>query len=149
MTAPVKEHKHVPTKNPIVLLGKCLAKSSDLTKAEQEDLLHWVRQILGIVIGLVFSIFGVTGWMGIAACVAHNLRSPHLGRFLAIAAFVPVGIFAHWLNVDEELLGGRKEVLKEGLFTAFFTFVVSGRACVAALTLRPQASWIIFTTLLS
>merc|ERR1712193_182791 len=81
-------------------------------KDEFLDVVYWLRQILGVIMGIMWGLLQVKGALGI-------------GLFLAINTLVIWLYFNSFQKVDEEEFGGITEILKEGLMTSFSSFLVS------------------------
>ncbi|XP_052816357.1 respirasome Complex Assembly Factor 1-like [Mya arenaria] len=80
-------------------------------KDEFLDVIYWMRQILGVLLGLVWGLLPLKGILGLALFVAINV----------IITYV---YFTSFQKVDEEEYGGLSEILKEGLMTSFSSFLV-------------------------
>jgi len=80
-------------------------------KDEFLDVVYWMRQIIGIILGIVWGVVPFKGIVGI-------------GLFLAINVFITYLYFTSFQKVDEEEYGGLSEILKEGLMTSFSSFLV-------------------------
>eukprot|EP00823_Brevimastigomonas_motovehiculus_P000447 TRINITY_DN10550_c0_g1_i1.p1 TRINITY_DN10550_c0_g1~~TRINITY_DN10550_c0_g1_i1.p1 ORF type:complete len:111 (-),score=26.88 TRINITY_DN10550_c0_g1_i1:314-646(-) len=81
---------------------------------EKDDLLtiiYWGRQILGILVGLLFGLFSVTGFLGFAG-------------FAAINGLVMFIYYTKYLKVDDESMG-RFDLLSEGFMSSFALFLIS------------------------
>lgn len=87
------------------------AKSSWPDKEEFLDVIYWIRQFIGVVLGLIWGLVAVKGAVGIVLFVALN------------AALLYV-YFSAFQAVDEEEFGGAWELTKEGFMTSFATFLV-------------------------
>jgi hypothetical protein len=80
---------------------------------EKDDLftvLHWIRQVIGIVFGLMFGLLPLTGFVG-------NMS------FLGGVTIVTYLYYAKFLAVDEEEFG-RFELLSEGFMNSYALFLV-------------------------
>jgi hypothetical protein len=80
-------------------------------KAELFRALHWMRQLIGVVLGVCAGVIGVTGYVG-------NLA------FFGIAAGVSWAYYAKFLQVDQEELGSW-ELISEGMWPAFAMFLLA------------------------
>lgn len=80
-------------------------------KDEFLDVIYWLRQILGIVLGIAWGLLPLKGIFGLALFFAVNV----LITYLYMSSFQ---------KVDEEEYGGLSEILKEGLMTSFSSFLV-------------------------
>lgn len=81
-------------------------------KDEFLDVVYWMRQIVGVILGVTWGVIPIKGLIGILL-------------FLAINSLVVYVYFSAFQKVDEEDYGGIAELLKEGLMTSFATFLVS------------------------
>jgi len=88
------------------------AGSSWPDKDEFLDVVYWIRQILGVLIGIMWGVLAVKGLVGIILFVAVNMALVYV-------------YFSSFQRVDEEEYGGISEILKEGLMTSFATFFVT------------------------
>ncbi|XP_005102636.1 respirasome Complex Assembly Factor 1 [Aplysia californica] len=99
--------------NLISLLSKAVTPEfawSD--KDEFLDVIYWMRQILGVVLGLAWGIIPLKGFLGLAL-------------FLLVNVAVVYIYYNTFQKVDEEEYGGATEILKEGLMTSFSSFLVA------------------------
>nr|CAG4638887.1 EOG090X0M4M [Cyclestheria hislopi] len=81
-------------------------------KDEFLDVIYWSRQILAVILGVIWGILSLQGFLG-----------------LALFAFVNAGLlymyFSSFQSVDEEEYGGAWELTKEGFMTSFASFLVT------------------------
>uniref|UniRef100_A0A8C4Q2H2 RAB5 interacting factor n=1 Tax=Eptatretus burgeri TaxID=7764 RepID=A0A8C4Q2H2_EPTBU len=77
------------------------------------DTIYWFRQVLGLVLGIVWGVLPLRGFVGILL-------------FCAISAGLLYLYFSNFQNVDEEEFGGTWELTKEGFMTSFSLFLVKG-----------------------
>jgi len=80
-------------------------------KDELFEVVYWLRQIFGLVLGLVWGIAAMTGLVGI-------------GSFLLLNAVGFLVYCTKFLGVDDEEFG-RFELLQEGFMGSFGIFLVS------------------------
>ncbi|XP_029184359.1 respirasome Complex Assembly Factor 1-like [Acropora millepora] len=80
-------------------------------KDEFLDVIYWFRQILAILLGIVWGILPLKGILAI-------------GFFAAANAGVLYVYFTSYQKVDEEDYGGPWELTKEGFMTSFALFLV-------------------------
>lgn len=80
-------------------------------KDEFLDVIYWMRQILGVVLGIIWGLLPMKGILG-------------LGLFFAVNIIITYIYFTSYQKVDEEEYGGVSEILKEGLMTSFSSFLV-------------------------
>lgn len=88
------------------------AKSSWPDKEEFLDVIYWLRQVLGVIIGLAWGTLAIQGAVGLVLFAALN------------AGLVYV-YFSAFQAVDEEEYGGAWELTKEGFMTSFASFLVA------------------------
>ncbi|XP_045767068.1 respirasome Complex Assembly Factor 1 [Maniola jurtina] len=81
-------------------------------KEEFLDVIYWMRQAIGIVLGLCWGLLPLKGFLGLLLFVVVN----------AAVIYVYVSSFQ---NVDEEEYGGMWEITKEGFMTSFAGFLVT------------------------
>lgn len=93
--------------------AKALSKQSLWTdKDEFLDVIYWLRQILGVIIGLVWGVVPLQGFLGLAL-------------FFLLSTVVVYVYFQSFQAVDEDDFGGVGELVKEGLMTSFAGFLVT------------------------
>ncbi|PAV84880.1 hypothetical protein WR25_06477 isoform A [Diploscapter pachys] len=105
-------------------------------KDELLDVVYWGKQILAVLIGVVF---GLTPLYGILA----------IATYVAISTLVTQHYVTKFQGIDEEELGGFWELAKEGFGSAFASFMVSWITVFSAVyhtssTLEKSANWYIF-----
>lgn len=81
-------------------------------KDEFLDVIYWLRQVMGVVLGLLWGLLPLKGIIGI-------------GLFLLVNVAIVYIYSNSFQKVDEEEYGGISEILKEGLMTSFSSFLVS------------------------
>uniref|UniRef100_A0A7N0TD07 Rab5-interacting protein n=1 Tax=Kalanchoe fedtschenkoi TaxID=63787 RepID=A0A7N0TD07_KALFE len=81
-------------------------------KDQLGDTLHWIRQVVALICGLVCGAIPLIGGIWILL-------------FLAISSAIVYGYYALILKVDEEEFGGHGTLLMEGLFASFTLFLLS------------------------
>ena len=95
------------------ILSRALTSNSEWPEKEDFlDVLYWFKQILGVVLGLVFGVSGFTGAFA-------------LGAFGALNAGLGYAYCTGFQGVDEEEFGGAWELTKEGFMTSFAGFLVT------------------------
>eukprot|EP00919_Chromeraceae_sp_WS-2016_P054413 GHVR01129270.1.p1 GENE.GHVR01129270.1~~GHVR01129270.1.p1 ORF type:complete len:116 (+),score=14.64 GHVR01129270.1:321-668(+) len=79
------------------------------TKYDIMEILFWMKLLLGIVIGIVFGLIGVTGvvYIGIFLYLVSLITSKYIERF----------------EVDDHI--EKLDILKEGINTSFPAFILS------------------------
>lgn len=81
-------------------------------KDEFLDVIYWMRQIMGLVLGLAWGFIPLKGFVGLALFFLVNIAIVYL-------------YYNSFQKIDEEEYGGASEILKEGLMTSFSSFLVS------------------------
>ncbi|BFZ12953.1 hypothetical protein BsWGS_15992 [Bradybaena similaris] len=95
------------------LLSKALTPEFDWSdKDEFLDVIYWMRQIMGLLLGLVWGIIPLKGLLGLALFMLVNVAIVYM-------------YYNSFQKVDEETYGGTLEILKEGLMTSFSSFLVA------------------------
>ena len=87
------------------------ARSSWPDKEEFLDVIYWLRQVIGLVLGLIWGTSAVQGAIGLVL-------------FAALNAGILYVYFAVFQAVDEEEYGGLWELTKEGFMTSMATFLI-------------------------
>ncbi|XP_034446794.1 uncharacterized protein RAB5IF [Hippoglossus hippoglossus] len=80
-------------------------------KDEFLDVIYWLRQIIAIILGVIWGVAPLKGFLGIAI-------------FCIINAGVLYVYFSSFQQIDEEEYGGTWELTKEGFMTSFALFLV-------------------------
>ncbi|KAL1208491.1 hypothetical protein V5N11_007973 [Cardamine amara subsp. amara] len=81
-------------------------------KDQLGDVLHWIRQGMGLICGLLWGSIPLVGGIWIIL-------------FLVISSGIIYGYYAMILKVDEEDFGGHAALLQEGLFASFTLFLLA------------------------
>lgn len=81
-------------------------------KDQLGDVLHWIRQVVGLLCGLIWGAIPVVGGIWIIS-------------FLVLSTIIVYGYYAVILKIDEEEFGGHGALLQEGLFASFTLFLLS------------------------
>ncbi|XP_054812841.1 uncharacterized protein LOC129313609 [Prosopis cineraria] len=92
--------------------AKLLDPEASWDKDQLGDVLHWIRQALGLVFGLLWGAVPFVGGIWFIL-------------FLAISSGIIYGYYAMILKVDEEEFGGHGALLQEGLFASITLFLLS------------------------
>lgn len=93
-------------------LNKALcAQASWPDKEEFLDVIYWLRQIVGVLLGLIWGVVAIQGLVGIVLFAVINAGLLYL-------------YFSGYQSVDEEEYGGVWELTKEGFVTSFASFLV-------------------------
>ncbi|XP_066558517.1 GEL complex subunit OPTI isoform X2 [Amia ocellicauda] len=80
-------------------------------KDEFLDVIYWFRQIIAVILGVIWGIAPLKGFLGIAI-------------FCVINAGLLYVYFSSFQQIDEEEYGGTWELTKEGFMTSFALFLV-------------------------
>lgn len=89
-------------------------------KDEFLDVVYWLRQLVGIILGIVWGILPLKGFVGILLFCSLN----------AAILYVYITSFQ---KIDEEEYGGTWELTKEGFMTSFASFLVAWITVYSAL----------------
>jgi len=93
-------------------LSKVWVQSEWTDKEEFLDVIYWGRQLIGLVIGLIWGVLPLKGFLG-----------------LALFGLLSAGVVYVWFtaiqNIDETEYGGAWELTKEGFMTSFAGFLVT------------------------
>ncbi|KAK7868707.1 hypothetical protein R5R35_008233 [Gryllus longicercus] len=81
-------------------------------KEEFLDVIYWSRQALGIIIGLVWGLIPLKGFIALLLFVLVNAGLIYI-------------YFTNFQSIDEEEYGGAWELTKEGFMTSFAGFLVT------------------------
>ncbi|XP_021716129.1 uncharacterized protein C20orf24 homolog [Chenopodium quinoa] len=93
-------------------LGKLFDPDVSWDKDQLGDVLHWTRQIVGLVCGLIWGAIPLVGGVWLIL-------------FLALSTAIVYGYYALILKVDEEEYGGHSALLQEGLFASMTLFLLA------------------------
>lgn len=88
------------------------AQKHGLTPEQALNMMHWVRQGLGVATGTIFGALRLTGFSAITT-------------FLATAVLLPNAYFASVLGVDEAEVAQVGSLKSEGIMPAFACFLLS------------------------
>ncbi|KAK6943644.1 ER membrane protein complex subunit 6-like, partial [Dillenia turbinata] len=91
--------------------SKLFDPEADWDKDQLGDVLHWIRQLVGLFCGLFCGAVPLVGGIWV------------LG-FLAISSGIIYGYYSLILKVDEEDFGGHGALLQEGLFASLTLFLL-------------------------
>uniref|UniRef100_A0A5F5PY60 RAB5 interacting factor n=1 Tax=Equus caballus TaxID=9796 RepID=A0A5F5PY60_HORSE len=91
--------------------GRTRTGFCNLGQDEFLDVIYWFRQIIAVVLGVIWGVLPLRGFLGIAG-------------FCLINAGVLYLYFSNYLQIDEEEYGGTWELTKEGFMTSFALFMV-------------------------
>nr|XP_022338192.1 uncharacterized protein C20orf24 homolog isoform X2 [Crassostrea virginica] len=76
------------------------------------DVIYWMRQVFGLVQGLIWGLLPLKGFFGLLLFFVFNLGIIYL-------------YYNSFQKIDDEEYGGASEILKEGLMTSFAAFLVT------------------------
>ncbi|KAK6184748.1 hypothetical protein SNE40_007150 [Patella caerulea] len=95
------------------ILSKAMSSGANwVEKDDFLDVIYWLRQILGVVMGLIWGLIPLKGFVGLALFFLINVAIVYI-------------YYSSFQKVDEEDYGGSSEILKEGLMTSFSSFMVA------------------------
>lgn len=92
--------------------AKLLDPDASWDKDQLCDVLHWMRQALGLAFGLLWGAIPLVGAIWIVV-------------FLVLSSGIVYGYYAHVLKIDEEEFGGHGALIQEGLFASFTLFLLA------------------------
>ncbi|KAF5179478.1 Rab5-interacting family protein [Thalictrum thalictroides] len=92
--------------------SKLLDPEASWDKDQLGDVLHWIRQSVGLICGLLWGSIPLVGAVWIVV-------------FLALSSAIVYGYYAIVLKVDEEDFGGHGALLQEGLFASLTLFLLA------------------------
>ncbi|KAL9412878.1 hypothetical protein AB3S75_041520 [Citrus x aurantiifolia] len=91
--------------------AKLLDPDASWDKDQLGDVLHWIRQVVALVCGLLWGSIPLVGGIWIVI-------------FLLISSAIIYGYYAMVLKIDEEDFGGHGALLQEGLFASTTLFLL-------------------------
>ncbi|XP_042474996.1 respirasome Complex Assembly Factor 1-like [Macadamia integrifolia] len=92
-------------------LAKLLDPEASWDKDQLGDALHWIRQVIGLVCGLLWGAVPFVGAIWIVV-------------FLMLSSGIIYGYYSIILKIDEEDFGGHGALLQEGLFASVTLFLL-------------------------
>ncbi|PIA54738.1 hypothetical protein AQUCO_00900959v1 [Aquilegia coerulea] len=92
--------------------SKLLDPDASWDKDQLGDVLHWIRQSVGLFCGLLWGSIPLVGAIWIVL-------------FLVLSSAIVYGYYAIVLKVDEEDFGGHGALLQEGLFASLTLFLLA------------------------
>ncbi|KAG5238218.1 respirasome Complex Assembly Factor [Salix suchowensis] len=107
-----QQHQHQNGHFSPFKLAKLLDPEASWDKDQLGDALHWIRQVVALVCGLLWGTIPLVGGIWI-------------GLFLLISSGIIYGYYALILKIDEEDFGGHSTLLQEGLFASITLFLLS------------------------
>ncbi|KAK9502607.1 hypothetical protein O3M35_011345 [Rhynocoris fuscipes] len=100
------------TKNSSVWSRAITSNSKWDDKDEFLDVIYWGRQVLGIIVGIVWGLIPLKGFVALILFALVNAGLVYL-------------YFSSFQCIDEEEYGGAWELTKEGFMTSFAGFLVT------------------------
>ncbi|XP_030383138.1 uncharacterized protein RAB5IF homolog [Scaptodrosophila lebanonensis] len=94
------------------ICSRALTAKSEWDKDEFLDVIYWSRQVFGIILGIIWGIIPLKGFLGLVL-------------FAGISCGVVYLYAINFQMVDEEAYGGAWELVKEGFMTSFAGFLVT------------------------
>ncbi|KAF8395132.1 hypothetical protein HHK36_019073 [Tetracentron sinense] len=92
--------------------AKLLDPEASWDKDQLGDVLHWIRQVVGLLCGLLWGAVPFVGAIWIVV-------------FLILSSGIIYGYYAIILKIDEEDFGGHGTLLQEGLFASLTLFLLA------------------------
>ncbi|KAK9734805.1 hypothetical protein RND81_04G164400 [Saponaria officinalis] len=93
-------------------LGKLFDPDASWDKDQLGDVLHWMRQLVSLVCGLIWGTIPLVGGFWLIF-------------FLGLSTAIVYAYYALILKVDEEEFGGHGALLQEGLFASITLFLLA------------------------
>ncbi|XP_043707688.1 respirasome Complex Assembly Factor 1-like [Telopea speciosissima] len=93
-------------------LSKLLDPEASWDKDQLGDVLHWIRQGIALVCGILWGAIPLVGAIWIVV-------------FLLLSSGIIYGYYSIILKVDEEDFGGHGALLQEGLFASITLFLLA------------------------
>lgn len=91
--------------------SKWLIPNTPWEKEELYDVLHWIRQAIGLICGVVWGCIPLEGSFWIVL-------------FVVLSSCIVYGYYTLVLKIDEEDFGGHGSLLQEGMFTSVMLFLL-------------------------
>ncbi|GLJ04682.1 hypothetical protein SUGI_0001220 [Cryptomeria japonica] len=92
--------------------SKLLDPQASWDKDQLGDVLHWIRQAVALICGLIWGVMPLVGAIWIVV-------------FLLLSSGIVYVYYALVLKVDEEEFGGHGTLLQEGMFASITLFLLS------------------------
>mmetsp|Transcript_901 Transcript_901/g.2475 ORF Transcript_901/g.2475 Transcript_901/m.2475 type:complete len:126 (-) Transcript_901:188-565(-) len=93
----------------------------DLDTDDVLDVTHWMRQVTGLILGLVL---GFTRTQGMIGFVAYGL----------CAVLLPLAYLKHVLDINDEEHGGAYQLMTEGLMPSLALYVLAWTSAYSAVS---------------
>eukprot|EP00252_Welwitschia_mirabilis_P024124 TRINITY_DN7036_c0_g1_i2.p1 TRINITY_DN7036_c0_g1~~TRINITY_DN7036_c0_g1_i2.p1 ORF type:complete len:122 (-),score=17.55 TRINITY_DN7036_c0_g1_i2:286-651(-) len=92
--------------------SKLMDPNAEWDKDQLGDVLHWIRQAVGLICGLLWGAIPLVGAIWIVL-------------FLLLSSGIIYFYYKFILKIDEEEFGGHGALLQEGMFASLTLFLVS------------------------
>ncbi|XP_047312150.1 respirasome Complex Assembly Factor 1-like [Impatiens glandulifera] len=106
-----QQHPHQTDHISPFKFAKLFDPEASWDKDQLGDVLHWIRQVVAILCGLLWGTIPLVGGLWIIL-------------FLVISSGIVYGYYALVLKIDEEEFGGHGTLLQEGIFASFTLFLL-------------------------
>ncbi|CAM6103816.1 unnamed protein product [Calypogeia fissa] len=93
-------------------VSKLLSPDADWDRDQLGDVLHWLRQAIGLICGTIWGAVPLTGSLWLLV-------------FVLLSTSIIYGYYTLILKVDEEEFGGHGALLQEGMFASFTLFLLA------------------------
>ncbi|XP_024398463.1 uncharacterized protein [Physcomitrium patens] len=93
-------------------LQKLIKGDASWDRDQLGDVLHWIRQAIALVCGVLWGAIPLTGFLWILI-------------FAALSSGAIYGVYSIYLKVDAEEFGGDGALLQEGLFASMTLFLLA------------------------
>lgn len=94
------------------LFQKLARKDATWDRDQLGDVLHWLRQAIALVCGIVWGLIPLVGFGWIVV-------------FVALSSATMYGVYSLYLRLDGEEFGGDAGLLQEGFFASMTLFLLS------------------------
>ncbi|KZV28802.1 Rab5-interacting family protein [Dorcoceras hygrometricum] len=101
-------NNHIPASH----ITKLLDPDASWDKDQLADVLHWIRQALALIFGLIWGVVPLVGGIWFLL-------------FVVLSTGIIYAYYAIVLKVDEEDFGGHVALLQEGLFASVSLFLLA------------------------
>eukprot|EP00180_Rhodochaete_pulchella_P000993 Plantae.Rhodophyta-Rhodochaete_pulchella.ctg182.p3 GENE.Plantae.Rhodophyta-Rhodochaete_pulchella.ctg182~~Plantae.Rhodophyta-Rhodochaete_pulchella.ctg182.p3 ORF type:complete len:114 (+),score=22.18 Plantae.Rhodophyta-Rhodochaete_pulchella.ctg182:497-838(+) len=93
-------------------ITKAFTKNETFEKTELLDVVYWIRQGVGVLLGVLLGLIGVTGMVGFIV-------------FAFAGLYVPIMYYRGFLDIDEDDFGGSRGLIVEGFSASGAVFILS------------------------
>ncbi|KAF6150336.1 hypothetical protein GIB67_034035 [Kingdonia uniflora] len=104
----LQQNDHIPP----FQYAKLLDPDASWDKDQLGDVLHWIRQVVALICGLLWGSVPLVGAIWILV-------------FLVLSSGIVYGYYAIVLKLDEDDFGGHGALLQEGLFASITLFLLA------------------------